>query len=222
MALGSVTFQVLTAASGTYTPTASMAQVLALLVGGGAGGAAATATDEAGGGGGAGGTAIELLSAADIGASKAFAVGAAVATTTNGNPTSIGSGPALVQATGGLTGAVTGGTTTLGVSAAGGAGGVGSLGTLNIQGQQGNRGTIFSTADGLGGPGGESAFGGSGLPDGSNAVGGNAGAYGSGGAGGHASGSPNRDGGTGSAGVIYLLEFISAPSGNPWNSYAQQ
>ena len=49
--IGSVTVQVLSAASGTYTPTANMLNVLAILIGGGAGGESGIATDEVAGGG---------------------------------------------------------------------------------------------------------------------------------------------------------------------------
>lgn len=207
-----VAIQVLTAASGTYTPTAGMHGVLAILQAGGAGGDTAAATDEAAGGGGEGGRAVEFYSAATIGASQAFTVGQTVATDTVGENSTLGAAGALMSATGGGSGAVTGGTTTLGVSAAGGTGGVGSNGTLNIAGEPGWRGVIFSGTDGQGGTGGGVSGGASG---GSNIAGGNAGAYGGGGAGGHASGTPNRAGGTGAAGVIVLLEFLEAEDSVP-------
>jgi hypothetical protein len=208
-AITGIAVQVFTASSGTYTPTEFMQSAFAILQGGGAGGITAAATDESGGGGGEGGRSIELLAAATIGASKPFAVGQSAATDTNGNATTLDTAGAIANAPGGSVGAATGASTILGVSAAGGAGGLGTNGDLNVQGQRGFRGTQFSTSDGHGGDGGGQARGAGGL---SNTAGGNAGAYGSGGAGGHASGSPNRAGGTGSAGVIFLLEFLADPN----------
>src|SRR3990167_5706882 len=195
------------AGSSTYTPTANTAHVLAILQGGGAGGVTAAATDESGGGGGEGGRSVELLDAATIGASKPYVVGAAAATDVGGNPTTLDTAGAIANAPGGSPGAATGGSTTVGVSSAGGAGGLGPKGSLNVQGEPGWRAIQFSGADGAGGAGGGPS---GGAPGGSNAVGGDAGAYGGGGAGGAAGGAPNRAGGGGSAGVMFLLEFITS------------
>ena len=119
-----------------------------------------TAADEASGGGGGGGTAIELFTAATIGASKLYVAGAGAAAAGTGSTSRLGAvGSELIQATGGGPGLATGNTTTVGVQAAGGAGGAGSLGNLNIQGQPGMRAVIYSTTHGCGGAGGSSAFG---------------------------------------------------------------
>ena len=212
--IGSVTVQVLSAASGTYTPTANMLNVLAILIGGGAGGESGIATDEVAGGGGAGGAVIELYTAATIGASQPFAVGASVAADLNGNATSLGTAAALANAPGGLTGLASFG------HALGGAGGAGTGGNLNIKGQAGENGFVYSTSQGHGGQGGSSLWGGGGASGGSNTVGGAGGPYGSGGAGGHATGTPNMVGGSGSAGVIYMIEFVEAGSGRIMSSLA--
>ena len=96
----SVTFQVLTNGTTTYTPTANMQDVLAFLVGGGAGGESGIATDEVAGGGGAGGAVIELYTSATIGASQPCVIGAAAAADVNGNATSLGTAAALANAPG--------------------------------------------------------------------------------------------------------------------------
>lgn len=208
LTVSNVAVQVKTSGSGTYTPTAGMKKVLVICVGGGGGGAGGLNTDSAGGGGGGGATAVKLFTAADIGASQAYAVGAASAAAGAGNTSGLGTANALLQATGG--GAGTAGATfsVVGVTVAGGAGGTATGGDLNISGQRGGRGVIFSGADGLGGKGGNSVFGKGGAPGGTNVAGGNGSAYGGGGAGGHASATADRDGGTGAAGVIYFIEFI--------------
>lgn len=210
LTVSNVVVQMFTSGSGTYTPTTGMKKVLAIAVGGGAKGADAVATDEAGGGGGGGGTCIRLLTAAEIGASQPYAVGAAGTGTPNddGTATTLGTAGALLNAGGGLSGSVTGASTVLGVQAAGGAGGPASNGHLNIPGQPGRVGVIFSTTHGSGGDGGSTAFGTGGEGGISNTVGSAGTVYGAGGGGGHASGSPNRAGGAGAAGLLWLLEFI--------------
>lgn len=65
--------------SGTYTPTSGMTKALVFCTGGGGGGGGADSTgtsSSGGGGGGSGGTAIELLTAATIGASQSVTIGA--------------------------------------------------------------------------------------------------------------------------------------------------
>lgn len=197
-----VVVQVKTAGSGTYTPTAGMKKVLAIGVGGGGAGAGGINTDSAGGGGGGGGTVIRLMTAADIGASKAYVVGAAGAATT------LDAAGALLNAGAGANGTAGATFSVIGVSVAGGAGGTATNGDLNIPGQPGERGIIYSGADGRGGKGGRTVFGAGGIPGGTNVAGGNGGDYGGGGAGGHASATADRAGGSGAAGILYLIEFL--------------
>jgi len=202
-----VVVQVKTVGSGTYTPTAGMRKVLVIGVGGGGGGAGGINTDSAGGGGGGGGTCIRLLTAAQIGASKAYVVGAGGAATSVGTATTLDTAGALLNAGGG--GAGTAGATfsTVGVSVAGGAGGTASNGDLNIPGQGGERGVIYSGTTGWGGDGGGSAFG-FGAAGANGAGGGTGTAYGSGGAGGHAATAGDQTGGAGANGILYFIEFI--------------
>ena len=203
-----VVVQTKTVGSGTYTPTAGMKKVLAIAVGGGGGGAGGINTDSAGGGGGGGGTVIRLMTAADIGASKAYVVGAGGAATSNGNATTLDTAGALMNAGGGQAGTAGATFSVIGVTVAGGAGGTASNGNLNIPGGAGRRGVIFSGADGRGGPGGRSAFGFGGASGGTNVAGSTGQAYGGGGAGGHASATADRAGGAGADGILYLIEFI--------------
>ena len=199
--LSDVTVQVLTSASGTYTPTARMKQVLMIAVGPGGNGASVSATDDVGGGGGGGGCAIKLFSATDIGASKAYTVGQS-----SGNNTTLDT--TMLVANSGANGSASGNTTTLGAQAAGGAGGSASAGDLNIPGENGQRGVMYSTTAANGGAGGSSAFGHGGGQSGSEAAGNNGTAYGGGGGGAHTAGGTARSGGTGAAGVIYAIEFL--------------
>ena len=208
LTLSNVVVQIKTAGSGTYTPTSGMKKVLAIAVGGGAGGETAAGTDSASGGGGGGGTCIRLMSAAQIGASKAYVVGAGANADTAGNPTTLDAAGALMTANGGSRGTAGSQAGGLGLTATGGAGGTASNGDLNIPGTPGSTGSTYSGTDGMGGTGGSSVFGFGGASGGTNVAGGNGSAYGGGGAGGHASGTPDRAGGTGAAGILYLIEFI--------------
>jgi len=142
--LSNVVVQILSSASGTYTPTAGMKKCLMIAVGPGGNGAGVTAADDAGGGGGGGGCAIKLFTAADIGASKAYTVGQ-----TSGNNTTVDT--TLLVANSGANGAATGNTVVLGASSAGGAGGTASGGDLNIPGQPGQSSIIYWTTHGSGG-----------------------------------------------------------------------
>lgn len=201
LALSNTVVQVKTVGSGTYTPTAGMKKVLAIAVGGGGAGGSGTNTDSAGGGGGGGGTVIRLLTAAQIGASKAYVVGAAGAATTLDAGT-------LMNAGAGGAGGDGSQAAGLGLHATGGTGGTAANGDLNIPGCAGGAGITYSTTHGMGGTGGNSVFGFGGQPGGSDVVGADGAAYGAGGAGGHAAGTPNRLGGAGSAGILYLFEFF--------------
>jgi hypothetical protein len=207
MAVTNVTVQVKTSGSGNYTPTTGMKKVLIILVGGGGGGAGVTGVDCAGGGGGGGGTCIRLCTAAEVGASKAYVVGAASAQGGAGNTSTFDVNS--MQATGGGEGSSSADSITLGTLGAAGAGGIGSGGDLNIAGQAGFRGVIYSTTVGVGGAGGSSMFGGGGPQAGPNAVGINGGEYGGGGGGAACSEGTDRAGSTGAAGVMYCIEFLN-------------
>ncbi len=208
-----VVVQVKTVGSGTYTPTAGMRCVLAIAVGGGGGGDAGLATDSAGGGGGGGGTCIRVLTAAQIGASKAYVVGAAGLgrtsgqVSTDGTATTLDTAGALLNAGGGLHGAAGSIFSTVGVSVAGGAGGTAANGNLNIPGEPGERGVIYSGTTGWAGNGGCSVFGsgGVGVNAGAGAVGTG---YGAGGGAGHAAAATDQNGAAGTDGILYLIEFI--------------
>lgn len=222
---GKATFvlQVFTSGSGTYTPTTGLAYALVIATGGGGGGGGADSsgsTRTAAGGGGAGGTAIGLFSAATIGASKAYAVGAAgtAGSTAGGNggtggTTTFGSGPALLTAVGGTGGTGTGaGSSTEGFE--GGPGGTASSGTLNVTGGDGDNG--IGEGDCYGGQGGASFWGGGGrgpIIKTASATAGNPGkAYGSGGGGGaNENQTAGITGGAGLGGVVFILELVLAP-----------
>jgi len=203
-------------ATGTYTPTTGMKKCLALLVAGGGGGAGGYNTDSAGGGGGGGGSAIKLFTVADIGASKAFTIGAAgaasngVTAPTAGGDTYIGAaGSEILKATGGGAGTMgTGWSSGVYLYAAGGAGGIGTLGDLNMNGSPGEKGIIWSGTNGWGGAGGGSLFGNGGLQPAVNTAGVDGNGYGSGGGGGHASAVTDKNGGAGKIGIIYIIEFL--------------
>jgi len=213
--VSNVTMQVLTA-TGTYTPTTNMKKCLAILVGGGGGGGCGFLTDAAGSGGGGGGGAIKLFTAADIGASKAFTIGAAGGGSTEANAAAGGdtfigaAGSEILKATGGGLGTDGRDFATYGAfdMVAGGAGGVGSLGDLNMQGSPGEKGVIFTGANGWGGAGGCSFLGMGGLQPAVNTAGAVGTGYGSGGGGGHASAVTNKNGAAGKIGIIYIIEFL--------------
>lgn len=208
LAVTNVVVQVKTVGSGTYTPTSGMKKVLGIAVGGGGGGAGGINTDSAGSGGGGGGTVIRLMTAAQIGASKSYVVGAGGAATSAGNDTTLDTAGALMNAGGGGAGVAGATFSVIGVTTAGGAGGSASNGDLNIPGGAGRRGVIYSATDGKGGPGGRSAFGFGGASGGTNVAGNVGQAYGAGGSGGHAAAASDRAGAAGADGILYLIEFI--------------
>jgi hypothetical protein len=201
-----VVVQVFGAGSGTYTPTAGMKKVLGIAVGSGGGGGGGINTDSCGGGGGGGGTVIRLMTAAQIGSSKAYVVGAGGAAANNGNASTLDTGT-LMNASGGALGSAGSTSTTPGVQTAGGHGGAAANGDLNIPGKGGSHGVMFSGTRGVGGDGGDSVFGMGG--DGTNNGDGLPGdLYGGGGGGGHAATAADRPGAVGADGVLYLIEFI--------------
>lgn len=206
-------------ANGTYTPTSGMTYCISeCIAGGGAGGGATSGatTGGGGGGGGAGSYSRKVSTAAAIGASQTVTIGAGGTAGTagnnpgnNGGDTSLGS---ICIAKGG-----TGGTGTPGGNAAGGgAGGIAGTGdvtSVGCIGWDGLGGTI-TTFSSQGGHGGSSPFGSGGRGIATNAAaaiaGGNAGNYGSGGGGGISNNNSGAvAGGTGSAGIIIITEFIS-------------
>lgn len=206
-------------ASGTYTPSAGMLYcIIEAWGGGGGGGGAATVggASNAGAGGGAGGYSRHLATAANIGVSKAVAIGAA--------------------GTGGAAGAnngTAGGNTTLGttiVLANGGSGGVGGTGSIATNGGGGGlagTGNIISAPGEIGGNGSAigniqayplGGWGGTSMVgSGGNSVGsfasnpGTAGTgNGSGGGGGiSTNGGASQAGGNGTAGLMVITEFCS-------------
>lgn len=214
--ISQVNVQVFTS-SGTYTPTTGMKYCTVEIVGGGGGGggcAATTATQAAAaGGGGGGGYERQTFSAATIGASQSVTIGAAG---TAGTSTPSAGGAAgftlfgvLIQASGGLGGALSN-ATILGVSN-GGAGGVAiGGGNFGCNGTPGERGlSIFSTtALVMGGSGGSSFFGGGRLGPIASTSGGVALSYGGGGAGGASANGIATPGGAGFAGICIITEYI--------------
>lgn len=207
-------------ASGTYTPTPGMATAVIEAVGGGAagGGAAGGASlVTGGGGGGAGALSVKLVTAADIGASKAVTIGAggtgaSAANGGNGGDTSVGT---LCVAKGG-----TGGTAgTASVQGAGGAGGDPAAGTgdMRVAGNPGGR-AIYTSASGsvgTGAYGGSGPFGGAAAQAGATTGNSSPGGVGAGpGAGGSGAVSnfvaANQSGGSGAAGFVKITELVVA------------
>jgi hypothetical protein len=222
--LRSPALQVFTA-DGTYTPTADMKYCLIIGTGGGGGGGGADGTNPAaasGGGGGAGGTVIGLLTAAQIGSSRAVTIGAAGAAGTDSGGSG-GSGgntvlDTLLTANGGAGG--TGATTTS--NAEGGLGGAPSGATMNIVGGDGGTGSGAAIGGGsgdgrgsVGGHGGASFWGGGAkgvwtANGGSVQKAGIAGrCYGGGGGGAVClNTTTGAAGGAGMTGVMMILEFV--------------
>lgn len=214
--------------AGTYTPTAGMKYVIvcAQAAGGGAGGAAnAAATQFAFGAGGGGGEYIEaLFAASDIGASKAYSVGAKGTGGTAGANNGTAGGNTTFNTT--WIAATGGGAGTGGASAAasqlfqaesninnGGAGGSVSTGSLvkQVSGSSGQF-AFALVATGLSSGGGRAGIG---SPGGLNkAATSAAGANGSAGSGGSGGLSYNAGGafagGDGGDGSITFIEFLSA------------
>lgn len=216
-------FQVLTASSGTYTPTTGATRGLAIAIGGGGGSGGAdgvnTSASGAGGGGGGGGAAIARFT---ISGTVSFTVGAGGTAGTdvggnggNGGTTTL---TGIVVATGGTGGTGSGNGGSARGTAAGGAGGIGTTGTLLLEGADGgNAKWNYTGGEGQGGEGGSAPFGGGGGRAGLTSVTGTGavvaiGAPGNqygGGAGGPAnhSSTTGQAGEAGAQGVIYIFEF---------------
>ncbi len=206
-------------AAGTYTPSTGMLYcIIEAWGGGGGGGGAATVggASNAGAGGGAGGYSRHLATAADIGASKAVAIGAAgtggaagANNGTAGGNTTLGT--TLVLANGGSGGA--GGTGSN--STNGGGGGLAGTGNIiSAPGELGGNGSAIGNIQAypLGGWGGTSMVGSGGNSVGSFASNpGTAGTgNGSGGGGGiSTNGGASQAGGNGTAGLMVITEFCS-------------
>lgn len=207
----------LTAASGTWTPTNGCRAVyVECCAGGGQGGGGPTGTGSAmGGGGGAGAYAASWITG--ITATKPYTCGAGGSTTVAGNSTGQAGADttwdtSVVVAKGGAGGLGHAISTSILVGGLGGAGGVAAscTGDLKIDGAPGGTGTIYSTAaGGVSGQGAPGFLGGGGgiakivHGDGNNGV-----AFGSGGSGGCTFNSAGATkGGNGGNGCIRVWEF---------------
>lgn len=215
--ISNITGQTFTA-SGTYTPTSGMKYAVVQCVGGGGGSAGSQAsTNNGSGGGGSGGYLQVIVSAAQIGASKAVTIGAA-GSAGAASPSAGGAGGASSLGTmfscGGGNGSAVGagqGTTNVG-----GTGGTNTVTTgtavINFTGQSG--GTGGQAASSWGGAGGSNPLG-AGGPISLQAQGsgtGLAGAVGTGyGAGASGSGTQTTStggaGAAGTAGYIAIIEY---------------
>lgn len=188
--------------SGTWTKPSGISKILVIATGGGAGGGGAADAGSSGGGG-AGGTGIELIDVSAI-SSETVTIGGGGAgasgtgTGTSGGNTTFG---AHITANGGA-GGVSDNTTSLG-----GLGGSTTGGDLNITG--GDGGTGREVNNGISGDGGASFWGGGGRASATDANGSDANAFGAGGGGAYTSGTTDRSGGAGKAGVVFVLEFGS-------------
>lgn len=225
----SYNLRVLTA-SGTYTvPSGLSFAKITAIGGGGAGaiGARGASTAGAGGGGGAGAIATRRYTAADLGASQVYVIGAAGAAAGegiaggNGGNTTFSSAGLLLTANGGS--GAPADTNSLGLAASsGGAGGTASGGTLNNTGMAGLDGFASRIGDGnnymMAGNGANTIYGSGGqggkliaIVGTSQASGNNASGYGSGGGGAGFVGSPGAItavGGNGASGVIIVEEYF--------------
>lgn len=205
--------------SGTYTPSTGMLYaVVRMCGGGGGGGGTAAASNSASGSGGGGGALEAILTAAQVGASKAVTIGAAGTAGTAGTNAGGAGGTTSMSTLLSCTGGSAGGATTSG-SATGGAGGTGtvstgtSLGT--ITGQAGGNGVNVSI--GFTGPGGSPGFGlGIGGPtnasnsaSGAGVAGSGFGAGGSGAVSGGGNTGVTQAGAAGTAGFVTIIEYCS-------------
>ena len=212
-ALGNVKLQVFTA-TGTYTPSTGMIAALGFTIGAGGGGAgcAGTAgTTQPAGAGGAGSPSIKIMTAADVGASKAVTIGA-------------GGGGGASGANNGAAGGDTSiGTLCIGKGGSGGQfaqnlvqngssglGGVAGTGTITGTGAPGVSalGSFNASTGVYAGTGGSTMLGGGGKGGlGSNGSAGTG--YGSGGGGGGSYDASSFAGGNGAQGIAFVLEFCN-------------
>lgn len=219
----SIVRQVLTGTTGTYTPTAGMVFCdVDGVGGGGAGGGAAQSSSAQGGGGGGGGSggySLIRLTAAQIGVSKTYVVGAGGTPGTAGNNAGGNGGDSTLGSTLWVAKGGTGGSGAAANSGGtGGAGGVAGTGDVSLPGSNGGGslavGTNLWFHGGVGAPG----FKGTGSPgivtttaNGTNAAGvaaaANTGAGGNGGTSGNASAAVA--GGAGGTGIIIITEYVA-------------
>ena len=217
-ASGAVTLSIVTqafTASGTYTPTTGMKYCIIECIGGGGGGGGVQGTAShyyCGGGGGSGGYSRLIASAATIGSSQTVTIGAAGSGGSagannggSGGATSVGS---ICVANGG-TGGEYGNSSQV---ARGGEGGTAGTGDIAFPGAPGDHGFYNALNNSIGtasGAGGSSIFGGGARGDRGTAVNGvNAGGRGSGGSGAEAGQASNVAGGNGSAGYVFITEYV--------------
>lgn len=191
-------------ANGTYTPTAGMTWCEVWAQGGGGGGGSAAATTNSfAAGGGSGEAIMKILTAAQIGASKAVAIGAAGTGATSGSNAGGNGGDTTLGTTLAVAKGGTGGNGASGAGAAGGAGGTGGTFDIDYPGRAGSN----SLAGSFAGAGADSLFGGGGgisASFGGSAASGNGG----GGGGGQNTASAQKSGGNGSIGIMYIIEHF--------------
>jgi hypothetical protein len=157
----------------TYTPTTGLTCALVIVTGGGGGGGGADNSDSSscsgGGGGASGGTAIRLYTAAEMGATALYTVGAAGGSgsssggsgTAGGNTTFDPAGTGATLTANGGAGGTGSGQPGTGNQAAGGTGGTATGGTINIDGGDGGYGSGDDISQiALGGEAGVSFWGG--------------------------------------------------------------
>lgn len=216
-----------TSGSGTYTPPAGVAFVVAELVGGGGQGGGSTGSGTAGHGalggpGGGGGYVRKVLTAAQLAAGTvSYAVGAggstggaAAAGQAGAASTLSGTGWTTLSAGGGAGGSTNGDSTADRPGGDPGAGGTSTGGDINKSGTSGAFGVVWPAgvryAQGLPGA---SHFGPGATPTAGNATGGSAGVAASANTGGGGTGSRNlanstdRAGGAGGSGLIVITEY---------------
>ena len=206
-------------ASGTYTPTTGMKFALVEVQGAGGGGAGCVATgasDSAAGGGGCSGAyGRDLLTAAQIGASRVVTIASGGSSNSGaaGNAAGATSVGTLVVANGGVGGNVSIAASTF-VRGPGGGTVVTATGTnasaILLQGNPGGDGIGYGNNDaGIGGNGGQSFYNGY-TPVGSlNSSGTTGGGFGSGGGGaGFGGGGASLTGSSGLPGLVIITEYI--------------
>ena len=211
--------------TGTYTPTAGMKYAIIEVIGGGGGGggsAAGAGTGGAGGGGASGGYAKKLFTAAQVGSTATITIGALGAGGSAGNNAGgnggtssaalAGSGTITISATGGAGGSGDAGASTSHTTS-GGQPGVGSNGDINSSGSAGLVGFTSTVTFAISGGGGSNPYGGgsSQVSTGGHAPGTvvTATGYGAGGSGGAQVDNNTVAGGPGTAGIVYITEYVS-------------
>jgi hypothetical protein len=209
--------QILTAASGTYTPTSGTKRVLVRLVGGGGGGGGVTGASSslaAGAGGASGGYVEKMVFNSGGITGGAYTTGAAGTggSTAGGSGGTGGDTTVVVQGTTYTAKGGTGGSGMTAGTATGNSGGGGNqagtgTGDVNRNSEPGQPGIRFNGGAGFGGNGGHSPFGAGGAGSTAAAAGGAASGKGAGGGGAMTFTTTAFAGGVGTAGVIIIDEF---------------